>query len=94
MSDGSTDQEEAHDAADKSGLCLSPTLNDIFNATKHLHLSSFNGHNWLSLVHRYFRDSSNERGPAKTASGDHVSHQADNRKAYLSQTQQDGIRRG
>lgn len=48
----------------------------------------------LSLVSRHFRDSRNEREPAETAPGDHVSHQADNREAYLGQAQQDGIRRG
>lgn len=47
-----------------------------------------------SLVSRYFRDSRNEREPTEAAPGDHVGHQADDREAYLSQTQQDGIRRG
>lgn len=53
----------------------------------------FNEHGLSSLLNRYFRDSGNERKPAKTAPGDHVSHQAHNREASFGQTQQDGVRR-
>lgn len=61
-----------------------------FNSTKLPHM--LNEHS-DSLVPRYFRDSWNEREPAQAAAGDHVSHQTDDREAYLGQTRQNGIRR-